>query len=63
MIYLQSGQVKLFAINSDVLKDTKKMYNTVVQEVKNEMEMRVDAGKSGDDPAMIPLILLLLKVN
>ena len=27
------------------------MYNTVVQEVKNEMEMRVDAGKSGDDPA------------
>lgn len=51
----QSGQVKLAAINSDVLKDTKKMYNTVIQEVKSEMEMRVDAGKSGDDPAMIAI--------
>lgn len=48
----QSGQVKLAAVNSNVLKDTKKMYNTVIQEVKNEMEMRVDAGKSGDDPTM-----------
>jgi len=48
----QSGQVKLAAINSNVLKDTKKMYNTVIQEVKNEVEMRVDAGKSGDDPTM-----------
>lgn len=48
----QSGQVKLAAVNSNVLKDTKKMYNTVIQEVKNEMEMRVDAGKSGDDPSM-----------
>lgn len=48
----QSGQVKLAAVNSNVLKDTKKMYNTVIQEVKSEMEMRVDAGKSGDDPSM-----------
>lgn len=48
----QSGQVKLEAVNSDVLKDTKEMYNTVIQEVKSEMEMRIDAGKGGDDPTM-----------
>ena len=51
----QGGEVKLAAVNSDVLKDTKKMYNTVVQEVKNEMEMRIDAGKGGDDPVMLAI--------
>ena len=51
----QSGQVKLEAVNADILKDTKEMYNTVIQEVKSEMEMRVDAGKSGDDPKMIAI--------
>lgn len=51
----QSGQVKLEAVNSDILKDTKEMYNTVIQEVKNEMELRIDAGKSGDDPKMVAI--------